>query len=221
MTNSLSSRGSSALSISFRPMTVADAAAVAGLHRSAMPDGFFVRLGPRFLAAYYRCIVDSDGSWSVVADLDGQVVGYLTGVVDPRAFQASSARRIAALAPRGFVAVLCRPKLLARFVRTRALKYAARLRRAVGPSRTEAHAAPAVLSYVAVDETVRGHGIATDLVRSFVSDVARAGGTRAVLVTPLVDDPAVLLYRRLGWRDCGRTTTPDGKMLRVMEWIAD
>jgi GNAT superfamily N-acetyltransferase len=54
--------------------------------------------------------------------------------------------------------------------------------------------------FVALDH--RGHGIGARLVEAAVQH-ARAAGRTAVLEVSPADEPALALYRRLGWRDAG------------------
>ena len=90
----------------------ADAAALARLHREGLPDAFLPLLGDRFLRRLYRALVDDDGSVPLVAEADGEVVGFVVGVVSIRGFQRRFYRRhglsaLTAAAPR-----LVRPRVL-------------------------------------------------------------------------------------------------------------
>ena len=63
-------------------MQRADIAFAVQLHTEALHPGFFVRLGPRFLTAYYRTYLASPSAVSLVAEQRGERVGFLVGIVD-------------------------------------------------------------------------------------------------------------------------------------------
>jgi len=59
-----------------------DAEAVARLHHRAMGDSLWARLGPRFLRALYRALVDSPHFLGFVYQESGTVRGFIAGSTD-------------------------------------------------------------------------------------------------------------------------------------------
>lgn len=63
-----------------RPMSTADASAVAEVHVAAFQGFFLTCLGTRFLGLYYRSIVELGQIGFVAEDGGGQLVGFVAGV---------------------------------------------------------------------------------------------------------------------------------------------
>ena len=189
----------------------------ATLHLAALPHGFFAELGPRFLRLYLATYVDSPHAVALAAVDGGQLLGFVVGPTRPAAHRAWVLRtRGRRLAASGALALLLRPRVALRFVRTRAGRYLAGWRRgrAGGAAAAEPSAGPAVLSHVAVDESARGQGLGRELVAAFVREAARAGAERVVLSTLDGEQGAAAFYRREGWQDEGPGTGPDGRRMR-------
>jgi hypothetical protein len=55
------------------------------LHHAELEHGFFTKLGPRFLEAYHATFVDSPHAVSRVATIGGHPVGFVAGLLQPRA----------------------------------------------------------------------------------------------------------------------------------------
>lgn len=88
-----------------------DADAMAHIMRIAIPWGRFKELGHAFSVLVQRHMVTSDHSICVVAEIDGKVVGYLTGTFDQRAFHRQFVRRHGVGAALRIVPRLWRPSL--------------------------------------------------------------------------------------------------------------
>ena len=71
------------VNVRLRGMHVDDLEFVIAQHMSHFPAGFFAKLGSRFLREYYRSFLTGPCATSLVAEQDGQQVGYLAGTVDP------------------------------------------------------------------------------------------------------------------------------------------
>ena len=192
--------------------------ASSALHARALPDGFFARLGPRFLRTYHRSFVESPHAVALVSTDAGAFEGFLLAVLDPAPHGAYVLRRWGPeLAVRGAVALLARPAVLVLFLRTRLVRYARGLwrrgRRPATPSRSSGRAVEgewAVLSHIAVDDALRGAGAGAALVRALHERAAAAGATGVVLLTA-VDGAAPSFYRRLQYEDEGVVKGSDGR----------
>jgi ribosomal protein S18 acetylase RimI-like enzyme len=205
-----------------RPARRSELPRTAALHARHLPDGFFAKLGPGFLAHYHRTFRRSPDAVLLVVGRPGAPTGFLAGTLDNEAHYRWVARRATAgLAARGALALVARPRLLAGFLRTRVPRYAAWFARRVREPRragrrpVRPHARPsasqarepgasatvAVLTHVAVDPRARGRGSGRELVQSFVERARGAGAREVRLVTDRT--AAAAFYRTLGWRSHG------------------
>lgn len=207
-----------------RPMTAADAAFAAALHESALPHGFFGRLGRPFLQAYYESFIASPHAVAFVADSTAGPAGVLVGTVRNAAHYSWVLRnRGQHLAWRGVIALLARPAQLWLFLRTRVGRYvrgAARLRPTPSRNHREAPSMagaafgqPAVLTHVAVSAESRGTGAGGALVAAFLRTAKGARCREAILVTLAGPEGAGPFYRRLGWTLRDTHDDHDGRLL--------
>lgn len=198
-----------------RPATTDDVPAMARLHIDQLPVGLFPSLGARFVARWHQAHIDSDHGVALVCDEptdDGeQVAGFLVGAVDRGAFRVELlTRHRRALLMYGAGALLVRPRVLARFLRTRSTAYLRRLRRPRIPGTTSGTAV-ADLTAIAVAPRLHRGGAGRALTAEFLRICAASGATHVEVVA---DSAASGFYERTGWR-CGRTATArDGRSLR-------
>lgn len=216
---------SRARDVKLRPMQRADLPYVVREHRVHFPGGFFARLGPGFLTAYYGSYAFSDGAHAYIAEAQGRTIGFLVGVTDPAAHRRNMLRRHRrSLLLRGLVALSLRPRLAASFLRTRATRYGrALLRQGVtrAPDTREPSARVAVLAHVAVAQAEQSQGAGSALVEQFLKDAASADCELVTLVT-LSDPPGAReYYSRRGWQECGEHEDGDKRRLTTFEWRFD
>lgn len=190
-------------------------AATAALHERSLPDGFFARLGQRFLRSYHRTFIDSPHAVALGASADGELEGFLLAVLAPGPHGRYVLRRWGAvLGMRGVLALCSRPRVLVLFLRTRAVRYARALwrrRRAQAEQHQSAPAgALAVLSHVAVSDRVRRGGRGATLVQALHARAAADGVAGVVLVTD-PHGPGPGFYRRLGYDEEGVSVDSDGQ----------
>ena len=185
------------------------------LHQRRLPHGFFVRLGPRYLRAYYRTFIGNDSAVALVAEQDRAVTGFLVGAVDAEEHRSSVLRQHGwRLAATGLLALATRPTVAMEFGRTRVGRYARALIRnfrrvpSAPPGATPQgpRAGTAVLTHVAVDAASALRGTGSLLVHTFTEEVRLRGAKRIELVTLAGPDGAADFYRRLGWRERGVST---------------
>ncbi|GAB6986851.1 hypothetical protein JCM10369A_33760 [Nocardioides pyridinolyticus] len=210
--------------IRLRRMGLQDLTFVTGLHRVTFREGFFVRLGATFLSRYYRTFLDGPLATALVCEKDGVVCGYLVGVIDPPEHRRLLLRHHGlSLAVTAFVNLLWRPGLALHFLRTRARRYLRALARkprvSAGPA-SEARKV-AVLTYVAVDPSVRGGGIGYALVGKFLDEAAAAGRSEACLVTIAGPQGAGGFYAAQGWVRVGESRRADGQLLEHYRFLLD
>lgn len=182
------------------------------LHRRRLPHGFFVRLGPRYLRAYYRTFIGNDSAVALVAEKDGGVDGFIVGAVDAEEHRYFVLRQHGwRLAATGLLALATRPTVAMEFGRTRVGRYARAIMRQIrwapsappGENPQSPRTGTAVLTHVAVDTASARRGTGTLLVSAFTDEARRRGAKRIELVTLAGTDGAADFYRRLGWRESG------------------
>lgn len=205
-----------------RSLVGPDTAITAHIHVRELPEGFFPRLGERFLRVYHRTFIDSPSAVALVAQSDGQIQGFLVGVLDPGAHGAHVLRRWGPrLAAAAALAMLTRPRLLAEFLRTRLGRYARglwrRRRSGVTGGASVVPGSWAVLSHVAVAASCRGSGVGAALVERMHQDVVAARAAGVVLLTA-ADGPGPGFYARLGYDDEGDVVGADGQTWRRFRW---
>ena len=168
--------------VQVRTMRCSDLRFAAALHRQCLPHGLFPDLGIGFMARYLFTYATSPFGLALIAELDGNRIGFLVGSFDERSHRSHVVRQHGTyLAIRAATAMLLRPTVAWRFLRTRLARYAIGFaRRRLGPSSAATSASPvsrtAVLAHVAVAPSSRGSGAGSGLVRSFLD---RANATEA------------------------------------------
>jgi GNAT superfamily N-acetyltransferase len=205
-------------SVMIRRMGLQDLSFVVATHRAEFGDGFFARLGPRFLARYYRTFLDGPAAVAVIAEDDGTRCGYLTGVLRTGEHRALLLRyHGVGLAAYACAAMLRHPKLGFDFLTTRSSRYLRGLTRGL-TSRAQT-AGPnsggetAVLTHIVVDESHRNRGIGRQLLNYFLTEASHVGCTRAALVTVMGNSGAAAFYEVHGWTRSGSAITPEGRSL--------
>lgn len=211
---------SGALAATLRVMSLEDVAFAAALHRAALSDAFFVRLGPAFLRAYYRTFATSPASVGLIAELEGTPVGFIVGTIDEGAHYRHVTRTGGRLAVMGIISLIWHPTLARQFMRTRARRYVQGfVRLAWGrTSSAEDHGKATrhgVLAHLAVDPDRRHLRAGTELVNAFVRTASAQGTSRLQLTVAAENDPAASFYERLGWTFQGERYDLDGRMWQV------
>jgi ribosomal protein S18 acetylase RimI-like enzyme len=213
------------IAYSIRPMEPEDLSFVITEHLANFPEGFFARLGPRYLMAYTRTYLTSPHARAYIVEAGGTSVGFLVGVTTPSEHRkhilTEHGRK---LALRAFMALSVRPALALHFIRTRLGRYARKFilgRRRQGKEAalaTSRDSVSAVLAHVVVSAQFRSYGLGSALIRRFTQDAAATGCARIALVTAAGPGGAGGYYERLGWHRTGETRTPDGHSLLTYEF---
>jgi ribosomal protein S18 acetylase RimI-like enzyme len=189
--------------IEVRPMTQLDLVGVVAIHRAAFPNFFLSFLGLRFLRVFYGFIAGE--SIALVALADGELAGFVAGVVDPRQFyRRLMKRRFAQIALAITPIVLRHPSTLARVTR--------RARQRTGADNHEPSGAE--LMSLAVDPNQEHRGIGRALVAAFAQCVAAAGEKRLWLTTDAADNDRVIhFYESQGFSQSREFVTAEGRAM--------
>lgn len=208
-----------------RETRVEDLVVTSRLYVRYLPIGLFPRLGERFVARWERAFLDSPHAVALTVtgtDPAGRerVDGFLLGATDRLRFrQDVLADHRAALLGRGTLALITRPRILTRFLRTRSGPYLRGLFRAparhgdrTGPG-TDGGETVADLTAIVISPQLRRTGAGKELVATFLRRCAAAGTPTAELVTAIEPADAMNFYLRTGWTTQQQYVTRDG--LRV------
>ena len=192
-------------SLQLVPLDASHLAFAARLHVAELRSGIFPRLGQRFLGDYYQTFIESPHAVAFVALVGGTPVGALVGTVDNAAhyrwvLRSRLVRLLCSLA----AALIVRPMVAARFIRTRAHRY---IRGARLLAKHRPNAIPvgtgdcrrAVLTHVAVLPEARGTGAGRTLVTRFVESVQSTDSSVIAVVTASGVEGARAFYEHLGW----------------------
>lgn len=183
-------------------------------HLTHFPDGFFAKLGRRFLREYYRSYLHCSGAVILLALRGAEPVGYLAGAVDPMEHRRCLLRRHGKrLTAHALWAMVGKPRVALLFLRTRAVRYARRLLRSTPSGGGQATSTPAVLGYVGVSPSAQGEGVGSALVWRFEEEARYAGRDEVLLVTGADGRGAERFYAKEGWTRGDEHTTTDGRRL--------
>lgn len=199
-----------------RRMGLQDLGFVVNEHARCFPHGFFARLGPRFLARYYRTFLDGPLSLAIVTEINGAPVGYLVGILDTREHRRLLLRHHGvALAWTALLAMAVRPWLVAIFIWTRLRRYLTSISK-TRPNSGVADASVqsvAVLSHVVVSNDARCRGVGASMVSKFVAEAQAAKCAGICLVTLAGARGAGTFYERRGWKHTHRRRSGEGRVL--------
>jgi ribosomal protein S18 acetylase RimI-like enzyme len=195
----------SPMTVRVRPGTVSDADAAAEMHAAQISQGFLSVLGPRFLARLYRRISLDPGSFLIMGESDGDVVGFIAGSTDVGGLYRTF------LVHDGVAAAL-----------GSCWHLISQWRRVVETLRHGSGGAGAgrgaELLAVAVDGSFQGRGTGWTLVTAFLSEVSARGGDAAHVVVGADNAAAVSLYRRAGFAEIERFELHSGTESLLMQW---
>lgn len=162
---------------------------VARLHAACINQGFLPTLGLPFLALLYQAMEEASGSVLLVEEVDGRIVGFVSGALGMGAIYRQMLRHPIRLTT-ALLPSLIRPRRLLRMLEI--VRYGR-------DTRAEHGASPvAELLSIAVLPDVRGRGVAERLYRALVMHF-RERGIDAFKIT--VGDalaPAHRFYERMG-----------------------
>lgn len=202
----------------------------ARLHVRHLPLGLFPQLGRRFVARWHRAHVQSPHAVVLVAVTPGtdggqRISGFLVGATDRQAFRDELlTRHRRSMLTCGAVALIGRPRVLLRFLRTRLRPYLSRLRPVRAPVSVPPGAvrlAPiADLTAIAVSPELRRTGTGSRLTDEFLRRCEHAGATKVELTTVADSEESIAFYTRTGWTALRSHTARDGRLVqRFAMWI--
>lgn len=179
-----------------RPMQFRDADRVAELHAAAMGRSLWAELGPRFLGALYRALVDSPYFLGFVYVEDGEVRGFIAGSIDTSMmYRDVLNRRLQFLAPWAALGVLRRPSVLPRLVETA---------RYMGASGAEG--VPGESLFCSFVPDLRGKRVSGHINKVLFDELKARGHDRVKISTEVDNEGANRQLRSWGFAEAARFT---------------
>ncbi len=193
-----------------RPARDGDVDAVVRAHLGAFPGFFLTLLGSRFLQRLYRGFAsEADVATLLVAECDGEVVGFLAGCRAPEEFFRRMRRKHGV-----HMALVALPSLLRHPLRV--------LERLLVAVRYRGDRPPDLpgywlLSSLGVAPARSGLGLGESLVARFCGLARAAGGRGVYLLTDAVDNERTLrFYRKCGFAQHSLLERTDGRRLALI-----
>lgn len=181
-----------------RRLTSEDVKAALRIHIEAFPAYRSTRLGSSYLGAVYQWFAEDPNAFGIVAELDGEIVGFVTGSAENY-----GSSQIKALWLQFVRAILRRPWLL--FDRSMCTALRFRLRnfllgeRARNPVGNKPYVPTAVLLSIGVASQFKGKGTAGVLISAFEEEAVRRGFARVRLSVFKDNRGACRAYEKAGW----------------------
>lgn len=177
-----------------RPMQFRDADRVAELHAAAMGNSLWARLGPRFLAALYRALVDSPWFLGFVYVEDREVKGFIAGSADTaRMFRDVALRRFQFLLPWAALGVLRQPSTLGPLLET--ARYA---------DRSGATDVPGESLFCSFVPDLRGRRVSGHINKVLFDELYARGHDRVKISTEVANEAANRQLRSWGFVEAAR-----------------
>lgn len=174
-----------------RKMKGEESGTVAEIHIKGFPGYFLSRLGRRFLTLYYDGIRADPQGIALVGEKNRVILGFAAGMMNPAGFYTRLLRR------RWFWFMLAaipgavrHPSFLPRLFR--ALWY---------PRTSPGGGSIATLASIAVRPEAKGSGIGKQLMREFIAEVKRRGGTELMWGSKKREEAANRFYQRFGYSE--------------------
>jgi glycosyltransferase involved in cell wall biosynthesis/ribosomal protein S18 acetylase RimI-like enzyme len=186
-------------SVSIRRATSGDAGALARAHRLAHPQAFLPMLGEPFLRQLYQVFTRDPGAVALVAEQEGRMIGFATGVLSTPAFYRRFLRQRGVRAAIAAAPQLLRPGIVRRVLET--ARYPERVRALPDPEFTT----------LAVASGVRARGLGGALAEEIVTALADRGAHAVRGTVSFDNEPMNRMMRRVGFEQVGETSLHDGR----------
>ena len=197
--------GPDASPVTVRTGAARDAPAAAALHVRLISEGFLSSLGPRFLTRLYGRITRATGSFLIIAEAKGTIVGFIAGSVDVgqlyRSFLVRDGVAASLSAPVRLVSAI--PRVLETLRHGRGDERRRRWRTLGGGRRPR----------------LAGRHVGSQLVEDFLSELERRGVHAAHVVVGADNATAIAMYRRAGFSPARTFEMHRGTPSVVMETV--
>ena len=183
---------------------------VALIHHSSLPDGFLPQLGLDFLRkVYYPATVRSTHAATLVAVLDGRVIGFVTIALDSPSFSRDILWRIITRLPFYVLRrILVQPSFLIKcwqIFRATSLEKPFEIR--------------SEIFYIAVEDIFRGRGLGKKLIYAALNFL-REKGVQEVWIKTLSENTTwISMFEGMGWQINKRFKLIDEEYVAIVGYI--
>jgi ribosomal protein S18 acetylase RimI-like enzyme len=185
-------------------------ASLISLHQAAFPDFFLTSLGPAFLRLLYNGFIMHPQGICLVAEEQGNVVGFAAGTINPDGFFSALLRRQAFRFAMAAVPGLLRNPLFVTRKCLGALFYRGETPGGIPDA--------ALLSSLAVSPATQSKGVGQALVHAFAEEVRRRGGKAIYLTTDESEnEKANRFYAKCGFELLDTFNRPGNRVMN--RWI--
>ncbi len=201
----------STIRTAFKP----DLSAIVKCHLEAFPGFFLSVMGPLFLRKYYGIYLDYDKGIVLVAEFEGQLLGFVAGFQDPASYYAKMRDNRLSLGLAALAALWRHPTAIRRALFNR--------RRIQSESSTNATTdEDARIGMLAVDPSAQGGGIGRKLVEEFIAVAKSRGVHRIDLTTDAVGNDSVnAFYQRIGFQIIDTFLSGPTRQMHRYEYIIE
>jgi ribosomal protein S18 acetylase RimI-like enzyme len=185
--------------VGIRPARIDERDLLARFHMNTHPTAFLPTLGPRVMQRLYQALLSDAEAVAYVAERDGEVIGFSTGVVSVPAFYKRFYRR---QGPRVALAVLprlVRPKVLRKIYET--ARY---------PDHANADLPPAEFTTLAVAPGIRSKGLGGRLSEAVLAGLKERGVDECRGTVHHSNEPMNRMMTRIGFVQVGEFAVHDG-----------
>ncbi len=197
---------SSCFAGSVRRASLADLRNIVSVHTAAFPGFFLSHMGPRFLAQYYRLVLEFDHGILLVAETNAAIQGFVAGFVDPdqfRIYMSSQKRRFILPTVLG---VLRNPLILRRVL--------ANVRKVTDKSQLDpANGRACELASIAVLPAAGSTGIGKRLVIEFLNTAAKDADYVYLTTDACNNDSVNAFYNRLDFQLASAYVAPGNRKM--------
>ena len=183
-------------------------------HERIFHDFFMSSLGCSFLKTYYRTAVDFEETICLMADDDGQCIGFVFGRIKAKGYLKRLLKKgFLSFAWCGVILLFTRPKALLRLARN--------LEKKGGTDGVEDNQDYAEIGLIGVAPQMKGKGIGHKLLNVFEMEIKRLGAKRLSLTTDYYDNENTLTaYKAWGFNVLyDFKVYPDRRMYRLIKDI--
>lgn len=194
------------LKCNLRTAEAADIKSIVSVHIISFPGFFLTFLGPQFLKELYLGIMNDNYGILLVAEKEGDTVGFVAGSVAPNGFyRRLLQKRWWRFALPVISAALKKPSVIQRFLR---------VAKNVFFTNGQSHESSALLMSIAVLPKIQRSGAGGLLVKAFCTACEKQGVSIVSLTTDKFENDSVnLFYRTHGFSMAKEITTDENRVM--------
>ncbi len=197
-----------AVMASIRPMQFRDAPVVASMHKAAMGNSLWARLGEGFLTELYQGLVEDARFLGFVYTEDEQIQGFIAGSIDASAMMSEIFRkRWFLLGPRAAAGLARKPGVIRHLIHTA---------RYFAVSEDEELQVPAESLFCSFTPACRGKRISGHINKVLFDDLAGRGHRYVKITTETDNEGANRQLQSWGFEDRGRFEFYGKQMVRYV-----